>query len=205
MRNLKFITIGLVLFCFSLTLKGQTEIGNVLIGGGTNMNLSFMNSKWKTDDISGDAGKATNLELTPQIGYFVSDGLALGVQLPISYSAEEDESNEKFSTTSLAFVPFIRYYFGTGIVKPYIHGGLGFGTLNMKYKPNFGSTESMSAGMFLFEMGGGLNYFISDNVALDFGLGYAYASAKPYEDNNVNYRNISAGVGITLGIAIMLD
>lgn len=205
MKNLKIISIGLVLFCLSQTLKGQTDMGNVLIGGGTNMSLSFMNSKWKTDNNSGDAGKATNLEITPQIGFFVSDGLAFGVELPISYTAEEDQNNDKLSSTSLAFVPFLRYYFGSGILKPYVHGGLGFGTLNMKYEPDFGSTESMSAGMILFEIGGGLNYFIKDNVALDFGLGYAYASAKPYEDNNVNYRNITNGLGIEIGIAVMLD
>ncbi|MGD9994795.1 MAG: outer membrane protein [Salinivirgaceae bacterium] len=205
MKNLKIISIGLVLFCFSQTLKAQTDMGNILIGGGTNMSLSFMNSKWKTDDNNGDAGKSTNLEITPQIGYFVSDGLAFGVELPISYNHEEDEFHDKYNSTSLAFVPFLRYYFGSDIIKPYVHGGLGFGTLNMKYEPDFGSTETMSAGMFLFEIGGGLNYFIKDNVALDFGLGYAYASAKPNENNNVNYRNISNGLGIEIGIAVMLD
>ncbi len=205
MKNLKIISIGLVLFCLTQTVKGQTDMGNILIGGATNMNLSFMNSKWKTDDNNGDAGKTTKLELTPQIGFFVSDGLAFGVELPISYTKEEDELHDEYSTTSLAFVPFLRYYFGSGILKPYVHGGLGFGALSMKYEPDFGSTESMSAGMFLFEMGGGLNYFIKDNVALDFGLGYAYALAKPNENNNVNYKNITSGLGIEIGITVMLD
>ena len=72
-------------------LYGQTEKGNVLIGGATKLDFSSINSLWKTDDNGGEAGKTTSFELSPQIGVFLNEGLVLGVELPISYSSEKDE------------------------------------------------------------------------------------------------------------------
>jgi len=204
MKNLKIISIGFVFFCFVISLKGQTEQGNVLLGGETKLAFTFLNSKWKTDDDSGDDGKTTNLEFSPQIGFFVVDGLALGVEIPIMYSSEKDEDDDKFSSTSLAFAPFLRYYIGTSNVKPYLHGEVGFGNLKVKYDPATGSSDDASAGMFLYEIGGGLGIFLNDKVSLDIGIGYASVSIKPKEDNDVNYRSISSGFGLGIGLVVVL-
>jgi outer membrane protein len=204
MTNLKILSIGFVMLCFVISLKGQTEQGNVLLGGETKLNFTSMNSKWKTDDDNGEYGKTTNLELSPQIGFFVADGLALGVELPVMYSSEKDEDDDKYSTTSFAFAPFLRYYFGTSNVKPYFHGAVGLGSMKMKFDPASGSSADASARMFLYELGGGLGIFLNDKVSLDIGLGYASVSLKPTEDNDVNYKDITSGFGLGIGIVVVL-
>jgi hypothetical protein len=204
MRTLKIISIGFVLLCFMVSLHGQTEKGNVMLGGETKLTFTSLNSKWKTDDDNGDDGKMTNLEFSPQIGFFVADGLALGVDIPIMYSSEKNEDDDKFISTSLAFAPFIRYYFGTSNIKPYIHGEAGIGNMKMKYVPASGSSDDASAGVFLYELGGGLGIFLNDKVSLDIGVGYASLSLKPKEDNDVNYKSISSGLGLGIGIVVVL-
>lgn len=204
MRNLKVISIGFVLLCFVVSLHGQTEQGKVLLGGETKLSFTSLNSKWKTDDNDGDIGKTTNLEFSPQIGFFVADGLALGVVIPIMYSSEKEEDDDKYSSTSLAFAPFLRYYFGTSNIKPYLHGEAGIGNITMKYEPSFGSSDDRSSGMFLYEIGGGLGIFLNDKVSLDIGVGYASVSIKRKEDNPRNYKSITSGFGLGIGIVVVL-
>ena len=198
MKNLRIVSFGVVLFCFVISLKGQTEKGKVLIGGETKLNFTSLNSKWKSDVSSGDNGKSTNLEFGPQIGFFVIDGLVLGAELPIKYSSETDENDNKNSSTSLAFAPFVRYYFGTSNIKPYLQGEVGFGNLKMKYGP------TMSAKMFLYQIGAGLGIFLNEKVSLDIGLGYESVSIKPKENNNTNFRTIGHGFGLGIGIVVVL-
>jgi hypothetical protein len=53
------------------------------------LNFSSVNSKFESDDVNEDLGKTTTLEFSPQIGFFVIDGLALGMELPIMPSLEK--------------------------------------------------------------------------------------------------------------------
>lgn len=201
MKNLKIISIGFILFSFVNSLKGQTEQGSILLGGESKLSFTSLNSKWKTDYDEGDNGKTFNLEFSPQIGFFVIDGLALGAEIPIAYSSEKDEDDDKSITTSLALSPFLRYYFGTSNVKPYLHGEIGFGNLKLNY--NYSSYET-SYRMFLYEIGGGLGIFLNEKVSLDIGLGYASTSIKPKENVYYDYKIISSGFGLGIGIVVIL-
>lgn len=195
----------MVIFTYlTFAAYGQTDKGKLLIGGGSTLDFSSLNSTWKTDDDEGDAGKMTELEFSPQIGYFVIDNLAVGVELPITYSSETDEDDYKYSTTAIALAPFVRYYFGTTNIKPYLHGSAGYGTMKMKEDPPGGASDDEFVGMFIYSLGGGLGIFLNEKVSLDIGLGYVSASAKPEEDYDVNFRVIGSGFGIGIGFAIVL-
>lgn len=205
MKNLKIISVGFVLFCFVISLKGQTEQGNVLLGGESYLSFAYSNEKWKSDDGDGDHGKTTNLDLSPLIGFFVADGLALGVQLPIMYSLQKDNDGDKYSSTSLAFAPFLRYYFGTSNIKPFVHGKAGIGITKTKYEPVIiGSSQEASYNKFLYEIGGGLAIFLNEKVSLDIGIGYSSRSNKAKKDNDNNYRTIFSALGLVVGIEVVL-
>jgi hypothetical protein len=90
MKNFKTASIAVVLFCSFTTLNAQTEKGTFLLGGETKLNFSSVSSKFESDDVNEDLGKITTLEFSPQIGFFVIDGLALGMELPIMYSLENE-------------------------------------------------------------------------------------------------------------------
>jgi outer membrane protein len=205
MKKFKTASIAVVLFCSFTTLNAQTEKGTFLLGGETKLNFSSVSSKFESDDVNEDLGKITTLEFSPQIGFFVIDGLALGMELPIMYSLEKSENEDKYTSTSLAFTPFIRYYFGKGKIKPYLHGDVGFGNLKMKYEDNLsGTTSENAASLFLYEMGGGLAIFLNDKVSLDIGIAYASQSLTPKDDNVNNSKIITSGFEAGIGIVFML-
>lgn len=202
MRAIKILSIGLILFSIGFVAKAQTEKGNFLLGGESKLDLTFLNTKYKSDDVSENGPKTTNLEFSPMGGFFVADGFAVGLEIPISYTMEKDE--EKTSTTSIAFAPFVRYYFGSSHIKPYLHGAVGLGSLKAKLDPGSSASREISYGMFLYQIGGGLGIFLNEKVSLDVGLAYASVSLKPKENNNTNYRSISSGIGIGIGIVVVL-
>lgn len=207
MKNLKVISIGFVFMFFVLALHGQTEKGHVLIGGEAKLNFTFQKIDY--------TGKKTYGEFSPQIGIFVADGLALGVELPISYSSSKREATiSEFginsSSTLFAVTPFIRYYFGTSLIRPYLHGkaGLGSKEIEITFEP-FQTNIIVppvyqSYRVFLYEIGGGLGIFLNDKISLDFGVGFASQSIIPDEDTNFTNSNILSGLGVGIGILAVL-
>ena len=201
MKNLKVISTGFVLMFFVFALNGQTEKGNVLLGG-ENI-LDFTSRK---DD---DNDKRTYADLSPQIGFFVVDGLAVGVELPMSYSSRKSEDGSSNTSTSLAVSPFLRYYFGTSHIKPYLHGEAGFGSGKTKitWSPGLGGTPppvDLASRMFLYEIGGGLGIFLNDKVSLDFGVRYTSQSSSPSTGTDSNNKGITNELGLGIGIVLAL-
>ena len=210
MKNLKVISIGFVLMFFVFALNGQTEKGNVLLGGEAKLNFTFQ----QIDDHE----KNTFGEFSPQIGIFVADGLALGVELPISYlssnrEASIDEIGIKYRSTLFAVTPFLRYYFGKSHIRPYLHGkaGLGSRETEITFEPfqisNLISPPVYVRGsyrVFLYEIGGGLGIFLNDKISLDFGVGFTSQSIIPDEDTNSNNSSITSGLGFGIGILASL-
>ena len=201
MKNLKVISIGFVLMFFVFALNGQTEKGSVLLGG-ENI-LDFTSRK---DD---DNDKRTFAELSPQIGFFVVDGLAVGVEIPMSHSSRKSENGSSNAYTSLAVSPFLRYYFGTSHIKPYLHGEAGFGSGKTKiiWSPGLGGTpppHQSSSRMFLYEIGGGFGIFLNDKVSLDFGIRYTSQSISTNSfDDSIN-KDITNELGLGIGIVLAL-
>ena len=134
--------------------------GNVIVEG----NLSFGSS---TTDNGGAEVKENNLNFSPKVGYFLSDKLALGVELGVGSAKEETGANETTSNTFNAGV-FARYYFldlGQRF-KTYTEAGLGFGS--GKNEVNGNETSSNSSLNFGIDLG--INYFVTENFAINFGL-----------------------------------
>lgn len=204
MKNLKSFLGVFILMLFVFSVHGQTTRGTILIGGESNFDLSLMNSKWKSDGGSGSNSNTLSFGVSPKIGLFIIDNLAIGVKLPIGFQFQEDENNDKFSSASLGISPFLKYYFGTSNIKPYLNGSVGFSNLVMKDDPATGPSDKNTVGMFSFELGGGFGIFLNDKVSVDIGLGYNYSSYKEKENNDNNYRSIYSGVGLGVGISILL-
>lgn len=215
MRTIWLYLFGFLFLGIAFLANGQTEKGKILIGGETKLNFTSLNSIWKSDDGNGKEGNILNFDFSPQFGLFVKDNFALGVQLPLTYSFEKKENVHKYSSTSVALAPFIRYYFGKNNIKPYLHGGVGLGYQKYKYgnyglypdsepDPGFNPILDLNYGMFLYELGGGISIFINEKTSIDVGLGYSSISSKSLEDNDNNYRIITRGIGLGLGFSVIL-
>ena len=201
-----------ILYCFLVavligtarTTNAQTEKGKILLGGQSSLEFTSFSSKWKTDNNSGDNGKIRYLDIIPQVGYFIANNLAVGLEIPYSFSKEIDEDNS-YTTYSFSVVPFARYYFGKAKLKPYLHGGIGPGWGKNKSVIFKSPDIEVSTNLLAYELGGGLGIFINEHVSLDLGLGYASASSKWVDPNtNTNWQNTVSGIGANIGIVVCL-
>jgi len=162
--------------CFIISINGQTEKGRVLLGGQTNLTFLSKSSSWKTDDGSGEYYRTRYLEITPQIGYFLSNNLLAGILVPLSYK-KEFEDYYSLKSSSIDFVPLLQLYFSKSKVKPYIYGalGTGFGKI-INDDPDFPSPVKYNTISFIWDVGAGAAFFLNNNVSIDLGFGYAYNS-----------------------------
>ncbi|MEO5563778.1 MAG: outer membrane beta-barrel protein [Chitinophagaceae bacterium] len=133
----------LIALCVSLvvsvTAKSQTEKGTWLLGG--NVLYSSVNGN-------------SSFALSPKMGIFVINNLALGAQLNLNIDDD---------FTSWAVGPFARYYFGKNEHgKPFLGASLNIG----------GSNDGLDDTDVGFGVEGGYALFLNKSIALDFGINY---------------------------------
>ncbi len=138
--------------------------GNIIIEG----NLSFGSS---TNDNGTTEVKNNNFTFSPKVGYFLSDKLALGVELGVGSGKEETtvgNVSTEDKTNSFNAGVFARYYFldlGQRF-KTYTEAGLGFGS----GKSETDGTENYKDNNFGIGIDLGINYFVTEKFAINFGL-----------------------------------
>jgi len=191
----------LVIIFTTITVFSQTDQGNILIGGSSNLGLNF--GSFKTE-INGSqtqgTQKVTNFNISPRIGYFVIDNLVVGISLPFSSSTNK-LNNSKSTENSIFISPFTRYYFTESNIKPFLQGQVGFGSSKNKFESDFSDFESTS-NLFNYEILGGVAIFINDYISFDLGINYINSTSKFKNDNDT--KNISSQFGFRAGISIIL-
>ncbi|MDO9261044.1 MAG: hypothetical protein Q7U08_03800 [Flavobacteriaceae bacterium] len=97
-------TLFIVSLLFSLTANAQITKGHWMLGG----DISFAYGKAKPSSIV--KGESFNLDISPNVGYFVIDKLVLGAKL--DYYRSRYKTNDLTSSFDNFWVsPFARYYF----------------------------------------------------------------------------------------------
>ncbi|MDD3771320.1 MAG: outer membrane beta-barrel protein, partial [Weeksellaceae bacterium] len=134
--------------------------GNFIVEG----NIGFNSTNDKASDT-----KTSSFNLSPKVGYFFTDDLAVGVELDLGSSKINDEKTNSFGAAL-----FARYYFlelGERF-KTYGELGLGFASL----KQGDAKASGFGAGLDL-----GINYFVTETIAINFGLSdvLSFSSFKP--------------------------
>jgi len=143
--------------------------GNILLEG----NVGFSSTNDKNTET-----KTSAFEFNPKAGYFLTDKFALGLELGIGSDKEEVAGTDTDKNSNFNAGVFGRYYFldlGQRF-KTYAEAGVGL----MNGKDGLG--EFKYSGVE-FNAGLGINYFVSDSFAINFGLtdilGY---NSKKYKD-----------------------
>jgi len=201
MKNLKLFAVA---FLCILTVKSfaQTESGKIMVSGESSFSFGSMSDKYKDDNGDADGDKTLSIDFAPQAGYFVMDGLAVGVALPISFSSQKSPNDDKTKITTLAIAPFARYYFGSSNIKPYLQAAVGFGSVKYTDEPSGGTSTDTKMSLFLYDIGAGAGIFLNDKVSLDLGLSYSSYSMKAKDNNPTNAKTITSGIGLKVGFSI---
>lgn len=187
------------------SVTSPTSKGKIILGGSSSFNFASQKSTFKSDDFETDQGTNTSFSLAPSTGFFVVDNLAIGAALSFSSSKfKNDEFDSESTNTALTFLPFVRYYFSEGNIKPFLQGSAGLGSSNFKEDSEFSEESEFKSSIFAYGFDGGVAFFLNDNVSIDLGIGYASASSKPKDNNDSNRRVINSGFGFVAGFNIFL-
>lgn len=147
--------------------------GNIIVEG----NIGFNSKNDKNTDV-----KESSFNFSPKAGYFISDDLAIGIELTLGTAKEEVVGGAETKDNIFGARAFARYYFlelGQRF-KAYGEFGLGFASYKSEQKAGGFSNEAKVSG-FGAGLGLGMNYFITENFAINFGLSdiLSYVSVTP--------------------------
>lgn len=149
-----------------------------------------------------DATKVNNFSISPEIGHFVTDNIALAAF--VSYTSAKNEDlyfNTSTKNTTYGAGVFARYYFTPANKFSF------FGNLGASYNSNKveSSADELTGNGFSIQAGPGINYFISPRFSLHTFVGVvSYGTSKTkyagYEDKttgfnaSLNLSNVSFGL-----------
>lgn len=174
------IFLSLIAVCFLFTSKAQITKGNWLVGG--NGTISKQQEKLFGTDI-----KSTNIQLNPDLAYFIIDKFSVGLSPSFGYVDLKAPTYQN-KTTSWGVGPFVRYYFLPTENRINLFGGTSYQYLSYS---NGGNEHT-----FLFS--GGPAIFFNTSVALEITANY-----KIFQIHNTN--TSSKTFFIAIGFQIHLE
>ena len=171
-----FFMLFVILLGSAVTAKAQLEEGNVIIGGHL-ANMGF------------GLGEKSSfaLGISPKVGYFIEDNIAVGGKVSLGYQTVEREGN----IFDYAINAFGRYYLQPG--EKGVQTPLNHGRFFAEVGAGIAGTNGASLG-FNLNFGPGYAYFITPNVSLEALLKY----------NGTFGARSSNGLGFNLGFQIHL-
>ncbi|MFC3199976.1 outer membrane protein [Parapedobacter deserti] len=147
--------------------------------------------------------KVNSLNFSPQVGYFVSDKIAVGVFVNAGNEKTTDYSGDNDTyerATSFGGGVFGRYYFldlGARF-KTYAQLSAGLGSSRASENDGTTTTKGDKTNYFGADAGIGINYFVTPNIAINFGLSniLAYQTAKVDVESAESVSGFSANVNV---------
>jgi outer membrane protein len=153
-------------------------------GGSISLNTfggTYDNGTTKTDKTS-----SFGFNISPRIGKFVSEKIAIGVGLDLSYNKQKEARDpERISRSSyIGFIPFLRYYaVKVNKFSIYGQGNLGLSFSNSSVKEGATTTDGPKISGLGLNIFPALSYDLSDKFSLEttlnfLKLGYNYSTSK---------------------------
>jgi hypothetical protein len=188
-NNMRTLFFFLVLTT-ALSLNAQITKGNWLVGGdGNYSSVKFLS------EINGIKTKSTanSIRLNPNLGYFISDKFAGGLQLNFTFL----EPGSSTKSTSYSFGPFIRYYFLEQSKRINLFAQANY---NLGFGKNASNVETDTNG---YGLKAGTVLFFNSSVGIELSLNYTNSNSK--SNFNGGSENTSKTFLIGLGFQIHLE
>ena len=193
-------------FCSSVF--AQTNKGNFVLSGNTNLNVLFSNTSVGTDSIETGKIKNNQFAFTAAAGYFLIDNLTAGISATYSYDYTTSkpgmygESSVGTITQAFTIMPQVNYYLPVqGKLKPFVGIGVGYLWLEQKdSRVNENENKVYSMSGTSLSGGAGLSYFINQSVSFDLGFQYYHNHLKDkMNPEQIRKQNAVSG---TLGVSV---
>jgi hypothetical protein len=195
--NISIMKQSLLIVLTTLTFQsfGQLTKGNWLVGGTGN----FLTSKnTYTSPTYSSTSERIDINISPNVGYFIIDKLAAGLRSSFSkYKEQVNGAGGGYSNLNrFEFGPFMRYYFLSAEKQYNILSDINYQYGLYWFTPTKGSINTFSASA------GPVIYFNS-SVGMEFLLGYY--SRKEVIQQNGDIINHQKGFQIGIGFQIHLE
>lgn len=207
MKKKLFLEAVVLLFLMTITtslIQAQLKKGNYLVETNFgNIGFGSNHNQYETAGVLSNKSDETNFSfnLYPRIGFFLSDNFVLGTELDFYfYNSNNNNFNNtgvkttdnKSSSFSLGLLPFARVYFGSSSDGKSMFYGQLSGGINFELADNYDSKSYNASGVvtstykydytkkynsFSGNVMVGWTRFISENVALNFNLGYKFSKS----------------------------
>jgi len=176
----KIVLTFAALVAFTFANAQETESTGFGFAGGDIMlegNIGFSSTKDKNEPVT----TTNTFDFNPKVGYFIADDFAVGVALGIGSDKTEVEmpgATTETKTTNFNAGVFGRYYFLDLGQRFKTYTELGIGMTSEKSETTGADeikTNGFGAGLSL-----GINYFVTENIAINFTLAdlLAYNTSK---------------------------
>ena len=202
----------------SLSIKSQvtTDQGTFLLGMGTDAlsftSISINDMDGGTVDYDMDKNTRSEYKVNTKVGYFVSDGLAIGLGIFLGGATtiqEQDSYDYQRDSTGYAISPFVRYHFGESGV--YGEVAYSIGSSSLKAESDGFDYESEPIKVSGLVIGAGYAIYVNDMISINPALSYSLLTTviddSAYDQNTGGYDDLEikmSGIGFTLGVNLYL-
>ncbi|MBL7841706.1 MAG: porin family protein [Cyclobacteriaceae bacterium] len=185
----------IIVMCVSCLLVvsawAQTTQGTISLGGALGISSS-------TDNNTGGETKSTTVFIAPSVGYFLADGMELGLDVAFSHEKQELDGDDAGSVNETALGPYFKYYMFTANENFAftLNASLLFG-FTKSSPPSDVDADDVKGSSLQFSISPGFSYFFTDKIGLDFQLqGLTFRKSDPNTDADDDERS-----SFTFGVA----
>ena len=192
----------LLTMLFTITSASFSQINKRQWFSGGNASFSSGKNEIWSENWIASTNKSTTLQLSPNVGYFIADKLAVGARVnlkTVENKVRDLEGGYDFSSTEVSLSPFFRYYFLPRAEKLNLFADAGYSYGNRKYTYSSAysnsepSTRKATTNGYYISAGPAI--FLTPNTALELTLGYNYSKQKDFDNSD---RNFMVGVGFQI-------
>jgi len=183
--------------------NAQMTKGDWVVSGNTGFGFNNVTTTVKAGGESADGPKVSTFSITPSVGYFVIDKLAVGIDLGLT-SATTKYEGTKATTTSFSVMPTATYYFANDSkFVPFLGAGIGYASVKNKGEMNVlgvsASDETTTDGL-AWKVKGGVTYMATQSLGINLGVSYDQFSNKQTimnTDVKTNVKTFGVNVGFS--------
>ncbi|MDG4654836.1 OmpW family outer membrane protein [Chryseobacterium arthrosphaerae] len=191
--------------------NAQMTKGDWVISGNTGMGFNNTTTTVKVGSNSVDGPKVNTFSVTPSVGYFVIDKLAVGIDLGY-ISTTTKYQGVKVANSTFSVMPTATYYFtNSSKLVPFLGAGIGYASDKTKYTFNGNinnegfdpllaqNTETTTDGL-AWKVKGGVTYMATSSLGINLGVSYDQFSNKQTimnTDVKTNVKTFGVNVGFS--------
>lgn len=186
--------------------NAQMTKGNWVVSGNTGAGFNSVTTTFKAEGLSEDGPKASTFSITPSVGYFVMDKLAVGIDLGYTTNTTKYEGS-KSTVSSFSVMPNATYYFANGSkLVPFLGAGIGYASIKNSESVDFmgiSGDDSTTTDGLAWKVKGGVTYMATQSLGINLGVSYdQFSNKETYY--NVDVRSNVNTFGVNVGFSYFI-